>query len=322
MAPSFDGDDRIRLYLLGNLPEQEQSKLEERLMTDDGFFKQLRVIEDELIDDYVHGLLSQADRERFEAHFLSAPERRRQLSFARALDRYVSGPNNTKVAQAEDPSSWWKSLLALFRSRHPALSLAFAAGALLLAAGGTWLAIIATRDEQPPTYMRVGQKGSEPASEPATPVTEPAPQDKRAEDRKPEPSPPPANRSRPAPFERSPSPPPRIAVTVFPVGVRSSGQIGRIRPEPGERSVRLQLSLIEDRYQSYRAEIKKAGHKDKFPPQDRLKAIDADSGRAVFLRIPLDRYSPGDYSVTLMGRNAAGELEDVSTYIFRVLPRE
>jgi len=321
MAPSFDGDNKIRLYLLGTLSEQERSQFEERLMTDDEFFKQLLVIEDELTDDYVHGLLSQADRERFEAHFLSTPDRRRQLSFARALDLYVSKANRPDVAQPGDSASWWSSLLSFFRSGNPALSLAFVAAALLLVAGGAWLVFKVLQAEQAPAEIRVDQKGSEPAPSPGTPTPQPAPQDRVAEDRPPAPGPTQAGSPQPAPPERRPSAPLRIAAIVTQGGVRSSGETIRVAPEPGEKAVRVRLDFGEGAYKSYRAEIKNIDDRaSKLPPQDGLKGVNVNSHKAVFLRIPLDRYPPGDYDVTLMGRNAKGELEEVGSYSFRVLP--
>jgi len=70
-------DERqICQYLLGKLEQEQQRRLEERLMTQDHLFEQVQVLEDELIDEYLKNALSPQDKEDFEKHFLSAPERR------------------------------------------------------------------------------------------------------------------------------------------------------------------------------------------------------------------------------------------------------
>jgi len=83
-------DDLIRRYLLRELPKGEQKRVEERLMTDDAFFERLKVAEDELVDEYLGGGLSENERQRFELSFLTTPEGRRQVRFNTALRKYVS----------------------------------------------------------------------------------------------------------------------------------------------------------------------------------------------------------------------------------------
>ncbi|HVG20124.1 MAG TPA: hypothetical protein VNI02_13820 [Blastocatellia bacterium] len=322
MEPSFEDDDRIRLYLLGDFPEAEQTKLEERLMTDDEFFKQLLAVEDELIDDYVHGSLSQPERARFEANFLSTPERQKKLSFARALDLYVSRAAETipGIAPKQEPVSWWSSLLSFFRSGSPFLGLAFTAAALLLAAGGAYLLYRVSQAGQAPQQIRVEEKGPETSESPSAP----APRDKVAEDRAPGPSPP--DRQQPTPADRRPdSTPPvalRLAAIILPGNVRSGGQLSRVVPKPGEKAVRVELGLGEDNYPGYVAEIRNVDRDGSLPPQGPLKAMKGSSGKAVFLRIPLDRYPPGDYIVTLKGRAPDGKLETAGTYSFRVSQKD
>src|SRR5436305_30769 len=89
----------VRQYLLGNFSEEVRRLLEERLMTEDGSYEELLLSEEELIDDYVSGELSDAERLKFEEHFLCTPERQRQLSFAQALSRYAS--NATEGSEAK-----------------------------------------------------------------------------------------------------------------------------------------------------------------------------------------------------------------------------
>src|SRR5688500_19900460 len=90
MAQYEDIQPVVRRYLLGGLSEEAGRGVEERLMTDEHFLEELTLAEGELIDDYVAGRLSDAERAEFEGHFLSSESRRRQLSFTQALSRYAA----------------------------------------------------------------------------------------------------------------------------------------------------------------------------------------------------------------------------------------
>lgn len=101
-----EGNDErhLRKYLLGELEEAEQQALEERLMAGGELFDLLHVAEDELIEDYVDGTLSTDGRSRFDGYFLTA-DRRRKLSFAMALRRYVTTDAATEARRTEVPAS-------------------------------------------------------------------------------------------------------------------------------------------------------------------------------------------------------------------------
>ena len=162
--PPVDDQNLIRRYLLGLLAEEQSRHVEERLLTDDEFHEELSLSEDELIDDYLSGDLTPAERESFAAHFLSAPERQRKLSFARALRKYVSAPAEPAAAPAQGRKLLaWPRLLTTQR-----LKLAAAALILLSLSLGVWrvffyqsdldkglVALRASFPEQRPTQARL-----------------------------------------------------------------------------------------------------------------------------------------------------------------------
>jgi hypothetical protein len=79
--------DSILRYLLGaEIPESEQQAIEKRYFEDHEFFDSMESIEDTLIDDYLHGRLSDGDKERFETHYRTAAVRRRRVEFIRILN--------------------------------------------------------------------------------------------------------------------------------------------------------------------------------------------------------------------------------------------
>lgn len=82
-------EERIRGYLLRDLPEEEQTRLELEFLGDDRLFERVRAAEDDLIDDYVSGALSDQAHRQFETNFLTSPQRRRRVELARALQETV-----------------------------------------------------------------------------------------------------------------------------------------------------------------------------------------------------------------------------------------
>jgi CHAT domain-containing protein/tetratricopeptide (TPR) repeat protein len=90
MNQTINEEEAIKQYLLGRLSEEEQTPLEERLLTDDDFFERLKLAEDELIDELLGGGLGTDERERFNSHFMAAPERQQKLRFSMVLKKYVA----------------------------------------------------------------------------------------------------------------------------------------------------------------------------------------------------------------------------------------
>ncbi len=77
---------KIRQYLLGHLSDEEQQKLEERLMVEDNLFEELEITKGELIEEYCSEDLTQNEREWFERHYLASPEGRQRHTFTLALN--------------------------------------------------------------------------------------------------------------------------------------------------------------------------------------------------------------------------------------------
>ena len=96
----------IRRYLLGVTQQEEQPQIEERLLTDSGFYEELLITEDDLIDEYLEGKLSPSEQRDFEEHFLSTPERQKKLRFAGALKKYVAEKQSQKPF-ISPIRKWW-----------------------------------------------------------------------------------------------------------------------------------------------------------------------------------------------------------------------
>lgn len=77
--------DQLRNYLLGRLDNHGEEQVERRLLSDDEFFEEFELIENELIDQFVYGRLSDEEKVLFEEHLLQTPKQRERLAFAMAL---------------------------------------------------------------------------------------------------------------------------------------------------------------------------------------------------------------------------------------------
>jgi len=80
----------LRRYLLCDLDEETRIEIESRLLLDNDYNDQLRIVEDELIDDYVCGDLPSPLREKFEKHTLLMPEIPRKVRIREAIDGFAS----------------------------------------------------------------------------------------------------------------------------------------------------------------------------------------------------------------------------------------
>src|SRR5437763_5449227 len=100
---SLDSGKLVR-YLLHDLSAPERLELESYLFENDDFAEEIIAAEDELIDSYVAGQLSDRQKESFEKHFLQSEERRKKVVFAQGLMRYSLFPASTQAPEATSQS--------------------------------------------------------------------------------------------------------------------------------------------------------------------------------------------------------------------------
>jgi hypothetical protein len=85
MDEHADREARLRAYLLGGLPPEQQEQMDEQLVGGEDLHLELQATADDLIHAYLTGELSGDDRGRFETHFLASPRRRERVAFVRSL---------------------------------------------------------------------------------------------------------------------------------------------------------------------------------------------------------------------------------------------
>lgn len=76
--------DTVKRYLLGSLPDDEATAVEELYFTNRAVFKQIGGVEMELICDYLDGNLAPGERIQFENRYLRTPRLRKLVEDVRA----------------------------------------------------------------------------------------------------------------------------------------------------------------------------------------------------------------------------------------------
>lgn len=280
--------DALRQYLLGSTPDTERDRLERALLADDALYEELLATEEELIDEYVWGRLSEAERASFREYLSSLPNNGQKLEFAQALRAHLlaTTPETKASAQAHRLVNGERSF-----ARVP--SLLWAAAILLVLLGGIWsLATISGLREE------VGRAEAELARLQEDQVSL---QDRTAE----------------GPVSRLSAPTGARSFLLVPGTLRSAGsrQVITIPSEPELLEFRLDLGSND--YDSYRAMVHDANSVE-LASLSHLRAQAEEERILVVFRVSSDLFVSGDYFVSLVGELTNGEPEPVERYDFRI----
>jgi CHAT domain-containing protein len=118
----------VREYLLGNLSDEEKMReIEENLLLDDDFDEQLSIAEDELMDEYLSGTLTEPERKSFLEFFLISSERKEKLRLIGNLRKYAASPASIEKVK-ESPRNKtarfnWRGLFSSPAWRFAAIAL-------------------------------------------------------------------------------------------------------------------------------------------------------------------------------------------------------
>ena len=308
MRQRTEDETLIRRYLLGDAHDQEQEQTEQRLMTDRRYFEDYLRLEECLIDEYVGGRLNARDRERFEAHFLKAPERRESLYFAKAFRRNLHSVGTADQAhkRARQP------IHGFWQSRTTAVMATLACAVALLGASTAWLVYERTGLKRQIAQLRSEQSKPTVLEEQLREQLEQT-QAKLNEKDEEIASLQQATGSKPSAVNSG------VATVVLVPGLgRGEDQSNRVYIANGVERLRLKLEASGEGYKNYRAEIRTAEGEAIFT-SDKLKASRGEKIVEVYLAAK--RFVKGDYILVLSGATGSGDYEKISTYIFRVLRR-
>ena len=311
MELNLNLEKTIKRYLLGTLPLMDLQAFEEKLMTEEDIFQQLLLQEDELIEDYLGSELSPEEKERFEKHFLMAPERRQKLAFAQTLSSYIA--TSTVAAEVVQQESFLKSIASLFRRQRPGLQVAVALGALVLVLTFSWSIREVWKLHRETEELKSQQIASQNTEINLNrQLTEMQSRNQEILEQL-------SQQSQLGPEHSSGSSEPgtSISLPLSPGLVRDLGGMKKISIPQSAKLVELSLSLIDEEYPKYRGMIYGVGGEELMALSGIAPARKGGSS-LVLVPVPASLLSPGDYYVKLSGQPRGGPAEEIGKYYFRV----
>ncbi len=257
MNASRDDQD-IAQYLLGTLPSEDRTRMEERLFTDDLLHEQCEAAADDLIHAYFSDELSQQERAQFESHFLASPRRRARLVFVKDLMTTAGRMTPQAVVPGPPPplkehaSSRWRAWVA--------------AASVLLASAAVIAALLLAPPRRPSERVLASP---EPSSAPLSSL----PAGKA-----------PVEAVQPAPREESVR---TVRLPHFP-----GGRPTEVRLSAGARIVRLEVAVEDGGPPSYDAIVRKTDGKEAWRAEG---LAPSHPGQPLVVPIPADIFSETEY---------------------------
>lgn len=126
MALNDQDQARIRDYLLGHLSDEEQEKIETRLMTEDDLFEELEISKTELVEEYRAGELAHDDHKWFERHYLASAEGMQAHATAAALA--------SRRPPTPQKLTWFERLQNFFNAHRWAMAAAASTAVVIIVA--------------------------------------------------------------------------------------------------------------------------------------------------------------------------------------------
>ncbi|MBI4752469.1 MAG: hypothetical protein HY774_28595 [Acidobacteria bacterium] len=330
----------IRHYLLGLSTEDECEQIEAHLFADDEFFGQIKAAEDQLIDEYLTGLLPVPIREQFEREYLRIPERRKKVEMAGDLLRLTlarktieAAPTATRNPEAPDAlgQTQQSSTVVPFPSRKfsPGNRKQLAVAALLVitigSGWGLWKIthLQSQLEEAQTTQERETKRATDLEHQLAQERGTAAELAKRLEAER-------QHRSQleqallnslPSPPQTSsPSPAPAglLSCILFPNLTRSSGGARPLRLTPSVNTIQFQLMLQAHQPDSSLTVLIRTAEGTEVWHQENIRARQARGQKLINLKLPATTFEPADYVIEVRQKSSDQGFEKVATYHFAV----
>jgi len=307
MRRTTEHDERTIRYLLGDLPETEQTAVEQEYFVDQEKFEEVWATENDLVDGYVRGRLSRRERELFERNYLQSPKHCERVAVARKLleaaDRQVDESGGAIVPA---PGRLMEIFKALVTPRFLAPATAF----LLLLSILSWMMIERSRlnEELGKAQARLSdqeRREREIAGQLAA-EREQGAQLKSRLDRVLE-----SIAQRP-----SLTPPSILSFLLKPGGPsRTEGGPQQQITIPRETDlVKLQMKVEKGDARRFQAAIRAVAG----PQVWSQRSLKPGAG-AITVTVPANKLPMNDYILTLSATTPTGETEEINPYVFRVI---
>lgn len=320
--PTLDDELFVR-YLLGQLSEKEAERVDELSIADDDVAWRLRAAEDDLVDAYVRGTLTEMTRARFERAYLVTPRRREKVRFAQSL---VTTVDRTAVPAAPAPAlaapvaaaepRWYERLFA-----RPAAGWTLAAVGATLAIVCGVLLIQATRTREELAAAQalsasLGRRAQDLQRQvDATRVA--VSESSRELDR--------VRGLLTDATQRSTTPAPQTSPLAGAVALllspqtRSSGTMPSVALRPGADGVAFALLLESDDFPRYQVALKDPATNAIIWRSDRLAAGSINHSPTVSLIVPARLLKAQHYALELSGLRASSGADVIGSYVVRIV---
>jgi hypothetical protein len=322
MRQDLESEKLMLSYLLGELPEAEQTQLEERFFTDDKYYEQLLALEDELQYDYAAGGLSPAQRIKFEQRFLNSPPYQQRAALATAI---LNKLNETHARApltpvTEEKPSWWQALFAFFNTQHSGLQFSLATASVLLLVGATWLAYQTVKLRAQVTQLEMARANqSQQENELRTRQQQLNGELARAREERTQLEQQPAQPAETSRERQAATSASFFSFILTPGLLRDTDGMKHLPLPPTASQVRLQLKLQRPvSYPRYRAVLQTLDGVELWS-RNLARAGAIAPGQTVVASLPAKHLPPGDYILALKGQTTDGKVEEIDDYYFSIV---
>lgn len=130
MKEDAASESTLRQFLLGNVDEEERERLESLFITDSVVRERILAAEQDLIDDYLDGSLTSADKQNFIQVYADTPEQKRKLRIATSIKDWAIAQGNVSVSPEPVRASFWSRVRDVMWPK-PAVAIPIAAMAMV-----------------------------------------------------------------------------------------------------------------------------------------------------------------------------------------------
>jgi hypothetical protein len=283
-------ENLIRRYLLGELDEDACKRLDEKMFTSPEFKSQMLLVEDELTEDYLFGLLSGSEREAFKRRIERGGDQTSRYKLIRALQSYTSRQpqTQTKGRRARRKSLRGGKLLSFFMAlTRPSL---IVAGFLLVVGLALWI-----------------MRGSLLTLHRSTPNQALEQEVLRLN--------PPEGRPLPPELEGQKSH--ILSVVLTPYVLRGIGDKVVVKVLEGTSVLQFELKLPLERYDAYRVTLHSSDGRELLRHDGLTHRSTWNSDELIF-NLPASGLTQGDYQLRLSGQRAGELYQEGPYYSFRI----
>lgn len=322
-------------YLLGGGTEANRELLEAEFFADDDVFQEMLTAEDDVIDAYARGELSDSERRQFEGRFLTSVDGRGRVQFAQA---FAAASAHQTITHAPVGSTPTPNFLASIFGSAIVQRAALATIAIAVIVPFSWLLVERSRTNTELTQLRaererLNQKADElqrTADAERLRNAETLAQLKDLQDRssasgQDSASPAQGSNKRNTKIDNvtvannrsnEPVAEDNAFFDVNPISTRG-GSRNTLKTPANTRSITLRLGLEKESSQEdYRASISSAN--GRLVKMVEFKVTNAPHDVVQLPAISTTSLRPGDYVIDLMAKQPAGTFERVASYSFRV----